>query len=377
MRTASQMDFGFVAAPADVHGTPDRALMDGVLKTCEMNRSHGFRDVWVLEHHFTDWYPTPDPMLLLTRIATSFPDLRLGTSVVVLPWHQPIRLAEQLAMLTHLSDQQLRIGVGRGNAPLEYEGFGLEMEESRERFSESLELLRLALAGEPFEFDGKHHQVRRPVTLTPKAAPGRIRFFGAATSADTARVMGGLGIEPMFVLIGRSTVDQQAALIDDWASAARASGHNREDPMIPILGGCMLADTDEEAIALAEYYVPPFITAQIAHYEADSFAWENVPSFAAWRKTYEGIRRLTQPENIREWAEGQLIGSPATVRDRIAALRAAGFNYLILRFPMIGVPLDQQLEWARRFAEDVAPEFSNAFGRDDAGGLDMEATLVQ
>ncbi len=83
-------------------------------------------------------------------MAARLPKFGLGTAVIVTPWHHPLRLAEELSMLTQLTDAPLRIGLGRGNAPIEYEAFGVPMAQAKDRFEECWDILRLALQGKPF-----------------------------------------------------------------------------------------------------------------------------------------------------------------------------------------------------------------------------------
>src|SRR5436190_2250066 len=88
----------------------------------------GFDSIWTVEHHFTDYTMCPDPLQLLTWLAGQTRSLRLGTAVVVLPWHDPIRVAEQIALLDNLSGGRLILGLGRGLARVEYDGFRVDFD---------------------------------------------------------------------------------------------------------------------------------------------------------------------------------------------------------------------------------------------------------
>src|SRR4051794_11613929 len=96
----------------------------------------GFDSVWTVEHHFTDYALCPDPLQLLTYLAGQTRRIQLGTAVIVLPWHDPVSVAEQIALLDNLSGGRVILGVGRGLAKVEYEGFRVPMDTSRERFVE-------------------------------------------------------------------------------------------------------------------------------------------------------------------------------------------------------------------------------------------------
>ena len=101
----------------------------------------GFESVWSTEHHFTDYLMSPDVIQFLSYMAAATKKAYLGSMVVVLPWHDPIRVAEQVAMLDNMSDGRMVFGVGRGLGRIEFEGFRLPMNESREMFAEYVELI--------------------------------------------------------------------------------------------------------------------------------------------------------------------------------------------------------------------------------------------
>src|SRR6478672_2284654 len=104
------VDFGFLAAPADAPGTPDAELYAGLLDSCAFHRDLGYRTAWFIEHHFSDYYPAPAPTLSMAHVAARFPDLSLGTCVLVTPWYEPLRLAGELAMLTNMTSRSSTSG---------------------------------------------------------------------------------------------------------------------------------------------------------------------------------------------------------------------------------------------------------------------------
>ena len=97
----------------------------------EMAEPLGFESVWSVEHHFTDYTMCPDPLQFLTYMAGRTKTAQLGTMVVVLPWRDPVRTAEQISMLDNISDGRLVLGIGRGAGRVEFDGFRLDMAESR------------------------------------------------------------------------------------------------------------------------------------------------------------------------------------------------------------------------------------------------------
>ena len=177
----------------------DREVYRNELRLADLAEPLGFQSIWGVEHHFTDYTMCPDVLQFLTYMAGRTTTAQLGSMVVVLPWHDPMRVAEEVSMLDNISDGRLILGLGRGAGKVEFDGFRLSMGESRERFVESAELLLRGLETGYCEYDGRF--VRQPraeirprihalathdrlprfsshgslsVTLLPTGRPGRV-----------------------------------------------------------------------------------------------------------------------------------------------------------------------------------------------------------
>jgi alkanesulfonate monooxygenase SsuD/methylene tetrahydromethanopterin reductase-like flavin-dependent oxidoreductase (luciferase family) len=352
------VEFGFLAVPADAPGVDDATLYDNLVTGCELHRGLGFRTAWLLEHHFSDYYPCPSPTVLMAHLASRFGDLALGTCVLVTPWHHPLRLAGELAMLSRLTTQPLYIGLGRGTARYEYDAFGVPMPEARDRFRETYEILDAALSGEPFTYEGAHYAIPDAVRVRPAPARERIQLFGAIGSEASLRIMAELGLAPICTSVGAGTAD----LLPVWNARADELGTRaRAAPLRPLLINTIVADSDDAAIAEAQVYMTRYMQAQIDHYGAHHVDIGAVKGYEAWAATFERWKVLTDPEAIVPWTAGQLIGSPDTVAGRLESLIDAGFDHFILHTVTPGTPRDVQLRWATRFAHDVAPRFDAAF----------------
>src|SRR5260221_9818480 len=118
-------------------GRTDRNVYRNELRLAELAEPLGFESLWGVEHHFTDYTMCPDVLQFLSYMAGKTQRLQLGSMVVVLPWHDPLRVAEQVSMLDHLSGGRFIFGIGRGLGRVEFEGFRVPMDESRGRFVES------------------------------------------------------------------------------------------------------------------------------------------------------------------------------------------------------------------------------------------------
>lgn len=355
------IDFGFVASAADAPGTSDPELYRTILEDVEWHAELGYSTAWFIEHHFSDYFPTPSPIVLMSQVAARFPELELGTCVLVLPWYEPLRLAGEIAMLSLLTEKPLHFGIGRGTAKYEFDAFGLDMGASRQQFAEVYDVISKALSGERFSYDGQFVKVPREIEVRPRVAgvtTDRIHFYGAIGSPGTAPVMAELGLPPMCTTIG--DYETQVAILSSWRECARKRGVSTNG-LFPIMINCIVADTDEEAIAQAQEYIPRFMQAQIAHYTPEETDWEKLESYRAWKGQFAGMKSKTDRANIPSWAEYQLVGSPDTVAERVERYLDAGFNHLFLHTATPGTPKEVRREWTRRFALEVAPRFSPNF----------------
>src|SRR5271167_642377 len=117
----------------------------------------GYQSSFSVEHHFTGWNQVSATLMLLMALAMRTKTLRLGTAVIVLPWHNPVLLAEQAATLDLISGGRLDFGVGKGYRRNEFDGFCLPIEEAEARFEEALDVIRLAWTSDrPFSHRGAY-----------------------------------------------------------------------------------------------------------------------------------------------------------------------------------------------------------------------------
>src|SRR5262245_61952942 len=151
-----------------VFQNPNNALSDAEvyrqeLRLAEMAEPLGFDSIWGIEHHFTDYTMCPDVVQFLTYMAGRTTRVKLGSSVIVLPWHDPMRVAEQISLLDHLSGGRMILGLGRGLGNVEYEGFRIDQGEGRARFVEFAELLLQGLERGYLEGGAMTKQPRRDI----------------------------------------------------------------------------------------------------------------------------------------------------------------------------------------------------------------------
>jgi alkanesulfonate monooxygenase SsuD/methylene tetrahydromethanopterin reductase-like flavin-dependent oxidoreductase (luciferase family) len=211
----------------------------------------GFDSLWAVEHHFDNYAMIP--VQFLTYIAGRTSKINLGTAVIVLPWHDPVRVAEQIAMLDILSHGRLLVGFGRGAAKLEYDGFRVPMDEARERFIEAAEIVVKALRNERFSHHGRFFQIPE-MSIRPRPyADFSGRLYGAAISPESAEIMARLGIGVLSIL--QRDWDSTVAEIQRYDAFYREL--TGLEPVRPVVAARVIV-ADTELVPLAkELALPP------------------------------------------------------------------------------------------------------------------------
>jgi len=161
------MDIGIFQLLPRPASRSDREVIAQGLREADFAEQHGFDSVWVTEHHLSDFGLIGAPSVYATAVAARTRRIRIGYGVAVVPLHHPLRLAEEIAWLQELSGGRVLVGVGPGFSPFEFGAFGVPLEERHARLEEGLAILKLALSGEEFSYDGKFWQIP-PVTLRPR-----------------------------------------------------------------------------------------------------------------------------------------------------------------------------------------------------------------
>jgi natural product biosynthesis luciferase-like monooxygenase protein len=224
------MEFGVFSLPTyypDVYGSQGEFLRDLVdyLASAE---DLGFDAIWINEHHFHPFGGLiPAPPVMLATLAQRTRRVRLGTSVLVLPLHHPIELAEQLAMIDLLSGGRLDLGIGRGFVLYDYEVLGVSYETAEERSRESLDVILKAWSGERFTYQGQHYPlpVAAQVWPQPQQSPHPPIWIACATSPASFERTARLGYGLLTVAYIKP-LDRLKELVQVYRDTWQAEGHD-------------------------------------------------------------------------------------------------------------------------------------------------------
>ena len=231
------MEFGlFLEFPRPVDGNHHDAFVQS-FRLVQEAEDLGVSSVWLAEYHFNMERVLASPVTIASAIAARTSTMRIGTAVYCLPLGHPIRVAEEMATLDHISDGRAELGVGRGTFPNVHEGFNVSFEESRSRFDEFLEVVTTAWTQETFSFHGEHFSCDE-LTVTPRPfqQPHPPITIGV-TSAESFPIVGSMG-HPLIVNPSRVfTLDELAGPIAAYRQAwldARHPGTGKVGLRVPI-----------------------------------------------------------------------------------------------------------------------------------------------
>jgi alkanesulfonate monooxygenase SsuD/methylene tetrahydromethanopterin reductase-like flavin-dependent oxidoreductase (luciferase family) len=334
------MRFGLFGSAQARRAGPDTDSSQGFREFIENNveaEALGYHSTFLVEHHFTGFGQVSASLNLLTWLGARTRHLRLGTAVLVLPWHNPVLLAEQAATLDLLSGGRLDFGIGKGYRHNEFAGFCIPLEEAEPRFEEALDVITKAFVSEtPFSHSGKYWQFENIVVEPPTAQKPHPPFWMGAGSRNSV-----------------SEVVQR--------------GYNM------LLGQHALAEETLEHVAQfkseAETRGRVFDPMQVAVARAVHIAKDAADKEAAIERRYQGHMRINrlarrpdgetraryilddEKEARHESAESALFGSPDEIMRKLEILRKGGVEYVIINF-------GGSRENIRRFARHIMPAFA-------------------
>jgi len=336
-------------------GRTDRNVYRNELRLGDLAEALGFESLWGVEHHFTDYTMCPDVLQYLTYFAGRTEAIQLGSMVVVLPWHDPMRVAEQVVMLDHMSNGRFILGLGRGLGRVEFEGFGVNQEDSREIFVESAQMLLEGLEKGVCEFRGKFvQQTRRDLRPRPfKSFRGRT--YAAAVSPESSVIMAKLGIG--ILIIPQKPWEVVTEELNAYRSVFRDVNGMEAPP--PIVGGWTYCDDNAaRAEEMARKYIGAYWHSVVSHYELVGDHLTKMRGYEAYKMVQEATSLPGGVDQMVEFFLGlQVWGTPEQCLTRILDIQkrtgAEAFNGI---FSYGGMPYDLAEQSLRLFAAEVMPE---------------------
>ena len=335
------MQFGLFSGAQANSGNPDARLGQGFRDYIEFNveaDALGYHSSFLVEHHFTGWNQVSATLNLLTWVAARTSSLRIGSAVMVLPWHNPVLLAEQAATLDLLSGGRLDFGVGKGYRYTEFKGFCVPQEEAQARFDEALGVITRAwTATEPFSHRGRYWQFDDVVVEPPPAQKPHPPLWMAAGSPESIRRVAEHGsnlLLDQFAL--PHTLGERIAM---FKAEVEARGRTFDPMSVAVARDVYVAKDPADKIAALEQ------NAKVR------------------RRTIEVSRAPDQPGGSHILAYDHtparteavtLYGTPDEIMEKLESLRAVGVAYVLAN---VGGGSRESL---RRFAREIVPSFAAA-----------------
>lgn len=314
----------------------------------------GIDVLWLAElHFFPERSVASAPLLLASAVSARTRRMKIGIAVQVLPLCHPLRLAEEVATLDHISGGRLIFGVGRSGFQNTYEAYGVPYGESRDRFTEVIDILKLAWTDERFSFEGSFHRFRN-VTIVPRPLqkpypPLRI----AATSADTYPAIGAMGL-PIFVAVRLGTLEELGPNIAAYREAYRAAGHAGQGEVylrVPIYVG----ETEASARADPERSIMQFYRTLGQQIE-DSATRAGARAIEQRAERGQALQTIGYADALRDKV---IVGTPDTVAARLQDLiRKLGLNGVLAEINCGGLIADAKvMRSLQLLCEEVVPHF--------------------
>jgi natural product biosynthesis luciferase-like monooxygenase protein len=230
--------FGLLHLFESAEGKTEKEFIDENVEMALHAEAVGLDAMWLAEHHFTDYGVMPSTQVMAGYLAAATKRIRIGSGVIVLPFHNPIRVAEEFALLDLLSDGRIDFGVGRGYQPLEFESYGVPFSESRERFEECLQVIQQAWREGEVNFEGKYYTFKgvkpRPRPIQKPHPP----IFGASFNPETIKFQAHAKLNLLFNFL--ATPPDKIA---EYRQILRDSGDDPDDYRI---GGLAFVYVDED-----------------------------------------------------------------------------------------------------------------------------------
>jgi len=334
--------------------TSDAQVWDEELKLARIAADSGFDALWSAEHHFFDYSFCPDNLQLMTYLAGQFSDIDFGTAAVILPWHDPLRVAEQAAMLDMLCKGRLRFGMGRGLARREFTAFRGAMDESRERFDEAAPMIVNALRNGYMEGDGKYYpQPKIDIRPRPQHSfDGRV--YAVASSEDSVLSAARLGAH--MVMFSDRPWPMRLPAVERFRELSREFHGDQIASSLMITDFCLCGPSLAEAEDQARRYMGKFVESNFHHYELLSDHFSQVKGYDAYAQKAEIARQSGLDGATEGFMKAAIWGTPDHILRELEARREVlGDFELNVAWRFGGIPYDVAERGLRLFAKEVLP----------------------
>lgn len=347
------MKFAFFTHVPWPEGTDQQQIIAQTTEQVQYAEALGFQGVWLAEHHFTRYSMVSSSLVLATYIAARTTRIRVGTAVVVSPLHNPIRIAEDTAMLDLVSGGRLDVGFGRGTSGYEYSGYNVDPSESQERFQDSIKIVQGLWTTPEFSYESQYYTLNRlNLVPLPVQQPHPPIYIAATRTPTTLQFAVSRGYN-LCIAVVQDTAEA-LDLCQRFVTMSRQAGFHRPMSEIPFFRYFYVAETAAQARQDTEGRL---------NWVADIMQWRRFIKEGSevnrrmddWRQS-----RTELPASYDYLAQKRaIIGTPEQCVASIKALREHGVDYFGCNFDFGGMEHQKVLRSMELFSKEVMPHLSS------------------
>ncbi len=331
--------------------------LNDALEQIELADKLGLQEIWLGEHHFSRHGILSGIFSFMGTVAAKTKNARLGTAIVVLPFHNPVQVAEECAILDIISNGRFTLGVGAGYQAQEFHGMGVDIKESREMFREYLDVIIKCWEDGPTTYKGKYVNIE-DIWVIPKPVqkPRPPVYIAVSTSPESVDYAAKIGV-PIIVGGPTTTLGQTPQVIQLWHERMEHYGHPHEHIDLPVSANVYVAPTMEEAENDIKG-LEDKINEEFYRVGNPADKDGNIPEiYKHW--VHRDNDRMAAAERARKEGIRPLVGTPEVVCERIEVLKSKGINRIFGKFGAAGLDKEKSLRCIEMFAKEVMPNFAD------------------
>lgn len=318
----------------------------------------GFEAIWPVEHHFFDYSFCPDNLELLAYLAGRTENIALGTAAVILPWNEPLRVAEKVSLLDHLSGGRVRFGMGRGLSRREFAPFrDIELEQTRERFDEASLMIVEALETGFIEGDGPYYPQPR-IEIRPRPEKSfKDRIYAVANSKDSVDACARAG--GRMIMFAETQWEKRMPNIEHHRTLFKEI-HGREAPPVMVADFTFCHTDAGYAQEKAEQYLSNYLQSLLEHYELMGDHLAETKGYQGYGKQAEILKHIGFDRYVEGFLASNAYGTPEQMLEKFRArYDIIGSFELATCFRFGGIPYEEAEASMKLFAKEVLPELKS------------------
>lgn len=334
----------------------DMEVYSAELRLAKLAEPYGFDSLWCVEHHFTDYTMCPDVTQFLSYMAGITSKIKLGTGAVILPWHDPLRVAEEIVLLDYYSEGRTLFGMGRGLARIEYEGFRLDMSDSRVYFDESAEMIMSALETGVAEYDGE--LIKQPrIDIRPRPPYSfKDRIYSVAMSPES--IDAGARMGTTIMLFMQKPLDVMAAEVNRYRDLFQQHHKGVTPPPVQCIDFMVCDESADRAEEMAREHMAAYFLSAANHYEMAGDHFGGKEGYNSYADASKMLNELGLDTVAEAFVDYQIWGTPTQIIEKAEARRKILGDFQIsCSFSFSGIPYDYAEKGMKLYGEKCIPEF--------------------